>query len=83
MTSLPPCPPIPITASPALSSRTPHHPTRPLARTPDLHPERPPRLLPTTHHVDARQHDPEQDQDQPGFNRLWNNQYAVLTELDM
>eukprot|EP00977_Amphora_coffeiformis_P016615 scaffold5172_cov155-Amphora_coffeaeformis.AAC.6 len=33
--------------------------------------------------VDARQHDPEQDQDQPAFNRLWNNQYAVLTELDM
>eukprot|EP00977_Amphora_coffeiformis_P017853 scaffold5987_cov203-Amphora_coffeaeformis.AAC.4 len=33
--------------------------------------------------VDARQHDPEQDQDQPAFNHLWNNQYAVLTELDM
>eukprot|EP00977_Amphora_coffeiformis_P016354 scaffold5021_cov96-Amphora_coffeaeformis.AAC.3 len=33
--------------------------------------------------VDARQHDPEQDQDQPAFNRLWNNQYAVLMELDM
>eukprot|EP00977_Amphora_coffeiformis_P008391 scaffold1902_cov115-Amphora_coffeaeformis.AAC.4 len=33
--------------------------------------------------VDARQHDPGQDQDQPAFNRLWNNQYAVLTELDM
>eukprot|EP00977_Amphora_coffeiformis_P002923 scaffold563_cov87-Amphora_coffeaeformis.AAC.2 len=24
--------------------------------------------------VDARQHDPGQDQDQPAFNRLWNNQ---------
>eukprot|EP00977_Amphora_coffeiformis_P026772 scaffold30125_cov92-Amphora_coffeaeformis.AAC.1 len=33
--------------------------------------------------VDARQHDPGQDQDQPAFNRLWNNQYAVLMELDM
>eukprot|EP00977_Amphora_coffeiformis_P018124 scaffold6191_cov114-Amphora_coffeaeformis.AAC.1 len=33
--------------------------------------------------VDARQHDPGQDQDQPAFNCLWNNQYAVLTELDM
>eukprot|EP00977_Amphora_coffeiformis_P011219 scaffold2692_cov115-Amphora_coffeaeformis.AAC.2 len=33
--------------------------------------------------VDARQHDPGQDQDQPTFNRLWNNQYAVLMELDM
>eukprot|EP00977_Amphora_coffeiformis_P015711 scaffold4678_cov122-Amphora_coffeaeformis.AAC.1 len=33
--------------------------------------------------VDARPHDPEQDQDQPAFNHLWNNQYAVLTELDM
>eukprot|EP00977_Amphora_coffeiformis_P023324 scaffold13003_cov122-Amphora_coffeaeformis.AAC.5 len=33
--------------------------------------------------VHARQHDPEQDQDQPAFNRLWNNQYAVLTEMDM
>eukprot|EP00977_Amphora_coffeiformis_P003256 scaffold609_cov170-Amphora_coffeaeformis.AAC.10 len=33
--------------------------------------------------VDANHHDPEQDQDQPAFNRLWNNQYAVLTELDM
>eukprot|EP00977_Amphora_coffeiformis_P028306 scaffold34924_cov125-Amphora_coffeaeformis.AAC.1 len=33
--------------------------------------------------VDARQHDPEQDQDQPTFNHLWNNQYAVLMELDM
>eukprot|EP00977_Amphora_coffeiformis_P015281 scaffold4489_cov165-Amphora_coffeaeformis.AAC.8 len=33
--------------------------------------------------VDANHHDPGQDQDQPAFNRLWNNQYAVLTELDM
>eukprot|EP00977_Amphora_coffeiformis_P024770 scaffold17086_cov140-Amphora_coffeaeformis.AAC.1 len=33
--------------------------------------------------VDSRQHDPEQDQDQPAFNRQWNNQYAVLTELDI
>eukprot|EP00977_Amphora_coffeiformis_P023666 scaffold13910_cov149-Amphora_coffeaeformis.AAC.2 len=33
--------------------------------------------------VDARQHDPGQDQDQPAFNRLWNNQYAALMELDM
>eukprot|EP00977_Amphora_coffeiformis_P018076 scaffold6154_cov154-Amphora_coffeaeformis.AAC.3 len=33
--------------------------------------------------VDAHQHDPGQDQDQPAFNRLWNNQYAVLMELDM
>eukprot|EP00977_Amphora_coffeiformis_P025974 scaffold23321_cov107-Amphora_coffeaeformis.AAC.3 len=31
--------------------------------------------------VDARQHDPGEDQDQPAFNRLWNNQYAALTEL--
>eukprot|EP00977_Amphora_coffeiformis_P000267 scaffold79_cov145-Amphora_coffeaeformis.AAC.8 len=33
--------------------------------------------------VDARQHNPGQDQDQPAFNRLWNNQYAVLMELDI
>eukprot|EP00977_Amphora_coffeiformis_P023166 scaffold12318_cov151-Amphora_coffeaeformis.AAC.10 len=33
--------------------------------------------------VDVRQHDPEQDQDQPAFNRLWNNQYAALMELDI
>eukprot|EP00977_Amphora_coffeiformis_P012603 scaffold3161_cov146-Amphora_coffeaeformis.AAC.3 len=33
--------------------------------------------------VDAHQHDPGQDQDQPAFNRLWNNQYVVLMELDI
>eukprot|EP00977_Amphora_coffeiformis_P004127 scaffold828_cov117-Amphora_coffeaeformis.AAC.6 len=33
--------------------------------------------------VDVRQHDSEQDQDQPAFNHLWNNQYAMLTKLDM
>eukprot|EP00977_Amphora_coffeiformis_P021334 scaffold9182_cov101-Amphora_coffeaeformis.AAC.2 len=33
--------------------------------------------------VDAHQHDLGQDQDQPAFNRLWNNQYAALMELDM